>query len=151
MSASTSGVQKKVSYLDICIRIVATWDAIRRDDPLGDEVVVYTLNGGVTQCFTRSIQGELLVLLDGFVVSALPCILELALRHATSVVHGNHLLQELNDLLALSGEIMLDKRAGPVTVVALIVAILWLKLLVKVTEKEHTSTIRFIATISNDT
>lgn len=143
---------KKANYLDISIRIAtAAWDAIRRDDPLGDEVVVYTLNGGVTQRFTGSVQGELLVLLDGLVVFALPCILELALRHATTGVHGHHLLQESNDLLAFCGKIMPDKRAGPVAVVALIVAILWLKLLVKVTEKEHASTIRFIATISSDT
>lgn len=46
---------------------------------------------------------------------------------------------------------MLDQRARPVAVVALIVAIFWFKLLVKVTEKEHTSTIGFIATISDDT
>lgn len=46
---------------------------------------------------------------------------------------------------------MLDQRARPVAVVALVVAILWLKLLVKVTQKEHTPTIGFIATISNNT
>jgi len=54
-------------------------------------------------------------------------------------------------LLALCGEIMVDKRARSVAVVALIVAILWLELFVKMTEKEHTSTIRFVAAISNDT
>jgi len=93
MSASTGGVRKNASYLDISIRVAAArCDAIRRDDPLGDEVVVYTFNGGGTQRLTGSVQGKPLVLLNGFVVLALPCILELALCHPTNVVHGRHVL-----------------------------------------------------------
>lgn len=126
------------------------WDAMRRDDPFVDEVDVYTVNSGVTQCLARSVQRESLVRLNDLVVLALPRILELALCYATTI-HNRHLLQELSDLPSFCREIMLDKRAGPVAVVALIVAILWLKLLVKVTENEHTSTIRFIGTISSDT
>lgn len=51
-------MKKKASYLDISIRIAAaTRNSIHRDDPFRGEMAEYALNGGVTQCFTGSVQG----------------------------------------------------------------------------------------------